>query len=460
MKTEIVSQEKNFIEAKAEFTPEETKKAVESTYRKIGKDANIKGFRKGKVPRHTLELYFPKESVRAEATQDLVNEAIDKMIEEYELKLISEPEVQPAQIADDDTFEVTVKFEVSPEFELPDFGEIEVDKIVYDITDDMVKAQLERILDANAEIVPTYEERPLTKDDYASVSFDTFGISEDGTEFKTQEGQKTEIFLGSASLVPQVSEALIGKTPGETVTVDIPIENEETVKKNHVVATRFEIEILGIMKREIPELTDDFAAKVSEGRFPTAEALKEEIKRQLTETMENNSKENLKETIVDKLADMIDFEVPASLLNRQKEAAKKHFANRVMKEKNMSLEDYFKQDGIDKEAIEKEMELTAYNSVKQALILEAVADANNIEWTPEELNAEIKSLARMSGVEPQRFEEYIYADRNRIFEIAERVRNRKAADFLTTAVKVKEVNALDLAGRDEKKEEAAENKAE
>ena len=237
MKTEILSQEKNLVEAKAQFTAEEVTKAVESTYKKISKQANIKGFRKGKIPRRTLELYFPKESVYAETIENLIPDAIDKMIEEYELKLITEPEVKPGEIKDGEDFEVTVKFEVTPQFDLPDLEEIEVEKTVYETTDEMVEEQVKRIVESRAEVVPTYEDRPLTKDDYASVKYDTFVYYEDGSEKKAEEGQKTEIFLGADTMRPEVVEAIVGKVPGDSVSIELPIEGEEA-KKDHAVKSR------------------------------------------------------------------------------------------------------------------------------------------------------------------------------------------------------------------------------
>ena len=95
MKTEILSQEKNVVEAKAQFTAEEVNKAIENTYKDISKKANIKGFRKGKVPRRMLELYFPKDAACAETLEKLLGDAIDNMVEEFELKLIADPDLKP-----------------------------------------------------------------------------------------------------------------------------------------------------------------------------------------------------------------------------------------------------------------------------------------------------------------------------------------------------------------------------
>ncbi len=438
LKTEILSQEKNVVEAKAQFTAEEVTKAVESTYKKISKQANIKGFRKGKIPRRTLELYFPKDAVYAETMENLVPDAIDKMIEEYELKLIAEPDVKPGEIKEGEGFEVTVKFEVTPQFDLPNLEEIEVEKTVYETTDEMVEDQVKRIVESRAEMVPTYEERPLTKDDYASVQYDTFLYYEDGSEKKCEEGQQTEIFLGADTMRPEVVEALVGKAPGETVSIELPVEGEEA-KKDHVVKSRYEIEVLGIMKKTTPELTDELVIEITQSKHKTTGEFKEEVRKQLEAAAENQSKENLKDTIVNKIAGMVEVDVPMTLIERQKDSIRKQQAERIKRENNMTMEEFFEKSGMNKESYEAELDMAAMNIVKRALVLEAVAEANDIEWTPEELTQEITSIARMSGVDPKKLQDYIYGDRDRLFEMAEKIRNRKTVDYLVTTVKVTEV---------------------
>lgn len=452
MKTEILSQEKNLVEAKAQFTAEEVTKAVESTYKKISKQANIKGFRKGKIPRRTLELYFPKESVYAETIENLIPDAIDKMIEEYELKLITEPEVKPGEIKDGEDFEVTVKFEVTPQFDLPDLEEIEVEKTVYETTDEMVEEQVKRIVESRAEVVPTYEDRPLTKDDYASVKYDTFVYYEDGSEKKAEEGQKTEIFLGADTMRPEVVEAIVGKVPGDSVSIELPIEGEEA-KKDHAVKSRYEIEILGIMKKTASELTDELVAEITQSKHKTVDDFKEEIRKQLQTAAENQSKENLKDTIVNKIAGLVEVEIPQTLVDRQKDSIKKQQAERIKRENNMTMDDFFEKSGMSKEGYDTELETAARNIVKRALVLEAVAEANDIEWTPDELTQEIASIARMSGIDPKKLQDYVYGDRDRLFEMAEKIRNRKTLDYLVTAVKVTEVP-------EKKAEETVEKEAE
>lgn len=440
MKTEILSQEKNVVEAKAQFTAEEVNGAIENTYKKISKKADIKGFRKGKVPRRMLELYFPKDAACAETLDELVSGAIDKMIEEFELKLIADPDLKPEPLKENEPYEFAVKFEVAPEVTLPDIAEIEAEKTVYDVTEEMVDGRIANILDARAEIVPTYEERPLAKEDYVSVKYDTYVTFEDGEEKKEQDGVKTEISLSAATIRPEVAEALIGKAPGEKAVIEFPSEGEEA-KKAKAVKSRCEIEILGIMKKNTPELTDELASEITRGGEKTVAEFRESVRKQLETAAARQSESSLKDSAVEKITELAEVEIPESMIERRKASMRASQAERIKRESDLSLEDYFEKNGMDKESYEAELDAVARRTVKRSLVLEAIADENDINWTADELEREISTIAVMSGAEPKKFREYIYGDRGRLYEIAERLRTRKTIDYIATAVKSVEVPA-------------------
>ena len=447
LKTEILSQEKNVVEAKAQFTAEEVNKAIENTYKDISKKANIKGFRKGKVPRRMLELYFPKDAACAETLEKLLGDAIDNMVEEFELKLIADPDLKPEPLKENEPYEFTVTFEVTPEVTLPELAEIEAEKTIYEVTDAMVDERIANILDSRAEIVPTYEERPLAKDDYVSVKYDTYVTYEDGEEKKEQDGMKTEIFLGSETIRPEVAEALIGKNPGEKASIELPNEGEEA-KKAKAVKSRYEIEVLGIMKKNTPELTDELAAEITHNAHKTVDEFKASIRKQLETSAERQSESSLKDSAVEKAVELSEVEIPEKMIERQKDAMREQQAERIKRENDMTMEDFFAKSGMDKDSYDS----AARKIVKRSLVLEAIADENDINWTPDELKQEINSLALMSGVEPQKLQEYIYGDRNRLYDIAERLRARKTIDFIAKAVKSVDVP--------EKKDAPAEKEAE
>ena len=447
-----MSEDKNIVEAKAQFTPEEVSKAVEDTYKKISKNANIKGFRKGKIPRRTLDLYFPKSSVLAEALEELIPEALDKMVEEFELKLIGEPELKPEPLKEGEPYEFTVKFEVIPEIEIPELSEIEAEKRIYPVTDDMVDDQIKNILERNAKIVPTYEDRPLTKDDYASVKYDTYITHEDGTENKAEEGKKTEIFLGSETVRPEVVDALVGKVPGDTVSVELPVDGEEA-KKDKAVKSRYEIEILGILKKEKPELTGEYVAEFTNNQHKTVDELKQEVRKQYEAAYASQSDEEFQEDALAKLADKTEFEVPQTLIKRQIESIKKQQEQKIKNEGKLTLDQYLEKIGMDKAKYEEDLAKTAERIVKRSLILDEIAEANDIEETKEDLTSEIARIAASSGVDPKKLLDYVYGDKDRLYEMADRIRTRKAIEFVASKVKSKEVEAERL---DKKEEPAAE----
>ena len=161
---------------------------------------------------------------------------------------------------------------------------------------------------------------------------------------------------------------------------------------------------------------------------------------------ERQSEETLKYSAVSKITEASEVEVPQTLVDRQKQAIRAEQEDRIKRESGLSFEDFFAQSGMDKEKYETELTEASQRVVKRALVLEAIAEANDIEWTPEELEAEIKHIAIASRIDPKKFHDYVYSNRDRLFEIAEKIRNRKTVDFIVTKVKVTEV--------EEKKEEA------
>lgn len=439
MKTEVVSQEKNIITVKAEYDAEQVTKAIEKTYKTLSQKANIKGFRKGHVPRKTIELYFGKKGIYAETMERILPEAIDSMIEEYELKLISEPDLKPGEMEEGKAFEVTVTFEVSPEVILPELETIEAEKPIYVPTEEMRDDNVKRLLEAHSELVPTYEDREITKEDFVSVKYTSNVVDADGTLNEVEKEQKTEINLGQENMRPEVIDAIVGKKPGDTASVEFPVEKDMENKELAGKTMRYEIEILGIMTKKTPELTDETVTEITQSKHKTVEEFKEEVMKQLKDSAEKQSVEALKDSAVNKIAELSTVEVPETLVTRQKDSIKAEQAQRIQRESGMTFEEFFEKSGMEKDKYEAELDEAATRIVKRALVLEAIAEANDIEWTPEELDAEIKSIAFASRVDLKKFQEYIYGDRDRIFEIAEKIRNRKTVDFIITKVKVTEV---------------------
>lgn len=439
MKTEILSQEKNVVVIKAQYDAEEVKKAVDRTCKELSEKANIKGFRKGHVPRKTLELYFGKKGIYGEVLEDIIPTAVNAMIDEYELKLITDPNVDQGELVEGSPFEMTVTFEVSPEVTMPSLESLEFERTVSLPSEDDLNKNIEQILDAHSELVPTYEDRETTSNDYVSVKYTSNTINEDGSMKPVETDQKTEINLAQKDLRPEFANALCGKKPGDEVTVEFELLSDPDAEESPLVKMSYSLEILGIMKKETPELTDETVTMITNSKHNSVEEFKNEVMSQLKAAADRESGEQLKSKVVDKIVELSEVEIPAVLIENQKVSIRADRDERFNKAMKMTYEEYADAHGLDKEKEEADLEKLAEDSVKRTLVLEAAADANEVQWTIEEVDAEIARMAASGRMDPKKLREYIMSDRERALGVASMVRNRKTIDFLVTSVKVKDV---------------------
>ncbi|MEG1502067.1 MAG: trigger factor [Synergistaceae bacterium] len=437
MKSELISQEQNIVTVKAEFDSEEVKGAILKTYKELSKKANIKGFRKGHIPAKTLELYFGKQTIFAETMELIIPDALDTIVDEYELRLIKEPDLKPGEMEEGKPFEFTAIFEIFPEVTFPEIETIEAEKTIYLPTDEMVEENIVKLLDAHSEVVPTYEERPLTKEDYVSVKYSSNMVDENSNVTVIEEDKKTEINLGLDEMKNEIVDALVGKNLGETVTVDFPVDKDN--KELSGKGMRYIIEILGIMKKETPSLSDETVLKITQGQNKTVDEFRTEVSNQLKKSAERQSEETLKNSAVSKIVELSEIELPQSIVDRQIEAMKEDQVRRIQKESGMTLDEFFEKTGMDKEKYEAELKESAEKIVKRGLVLEAIAEANDIQWTRDEIDSEISTMAISSNIDLKKARDFIYSDRDRVYEIAEKIRNRKTVDFIVSKVKVIEV---------------------
>lgn len=449
MKTEVLSQEKNVLVVKAEFEAAEVNSAIAKTVNTLSLKANIKGFRKGHVPRRAIELYFGKQGIYQETLEDILQSAVEQSVEEYDLDLISHPDVKPSELEENKPFSVEITFEVTPEITLPELSSLEAEKIIYSPSEEMEQQNIDKMLEMLSELNPLYEEREIRPDDYVSVKFSSSIVNEDGSATPVEADQKTEIFLGQQNIRPQITDALTGKKPGDKVTIEFPVEEEADDKEMAGKNMRYEIEVLGLMKRDIPELTDETAEKISSGQYKTVDEFRQSIRDRLQASADRESAESLKASAVEKLVEASEVDLPESLVKRQAEALKQEQAKNIQKESGLSLEEFFEKSGIDIESYEAETEASARRIVKRSLVLEAIAKREDIHATPEEFNSELQRMAMAARMEYDKFRSFVMAENERVYEISARITNRKAIDFLTAQVKVTEVSEADKAAQSE-----------
>ncbi|MFP4482439.1 MAG: trigger factor [Thermovirgaceae bacterium] len=429
MRSEIVSQENNIVKIKAEVPEGEFRQSVEEAIAELREKVDIKGFRKGKVPRNILELHLGREAIQSEALEKMLPKTIDTLVEEYELELIDRPKVDIETLEDNEPLVMTFTFETRPEVELGDVTELEVKKRVVDVNDEMVDEAIDQVRQSFAEKEPVAE-RPVGEQDVVQVEYIPGEESDE-----TQESRKTDIDLSEGNVREEFREALIGKNVGDAATVEISLEDPEDPEKP-AETVRYDLKILSIMEKRLPEPGPELYSKVFGEEVGTEEAFRQKVREALEARFESESLENSKEEAVAKLCDASSVEVPEKLIERQMESIKKDEEQRIQQQTGKSREEYFKDIGINEEEHEKELRQHAENLVKRSLVLESFADMEKIQVEQQDLQQEIQELAQSVGVEAEKVQQMLANDKDRLGQLFGKIRYRKTVDRLFESVQV------------------------
>jgi trigger factor len=436
VRSEIVSQEKNIVKIKVEVPEGEFRESVEETIAELRKKVDIKGFRKGKVPRNILELHLGRETIQSEALEKLLPKTIDTLIEEYELELIDRPKVDIKTLEVNEPLVMTFTFETRPEVELADVTELEVKKRVVDVNDDMIDEAITQVRQSFAEKEPV-SDRPVGDSDVVQVEY-----TQDGESEETQEPRKTDIDLSEGHVREEFRKALIGKNVGDQAAVEISLEDPGDPDRP-AETIRYNLKILSIMEKRLPELGPEFYAMVFGEDVETEEAFREKVREALEARFEAESLENSREEAVARLCEASSVDVPEKLVERQVESLREDEKQRIQQQTGKSREEYFKDIGVNEEEHEKELRQHAENLVKRSLVLESFADMEKIQVEQQDLHQEIHELARSVGVEAEKVQQMLANDKDRLGQLFGKIRYRKTVDRIFEAVQIKEEKATE-----------------
>lgn len=438
MKTEIISQEGNKQRIRATIDAQEFQKALNTVVGELSRKANIKGFRKGKVPRNVLEMYFGREGIYSEALEKVLPAAMGEIVEEYDLSLISEPEVDlEGEVEEGKPVTAVFTFEVRPEVILPDLASIVVEKPVVEVTDAMVDEAVKQIRLRHSELKPV-ENRTSREGDAVSVEYTT-QIVEEGKENTASSPQTTTIQLDPESLREELKNALTGKNIGDEESVEITIEAEHPDPSIAGKTLRYNLKVKEILERILPELDEAFVRKTSQDRLTSLEEFRKEVAERIEEQIRRDVQNAMEANALSKLRDAAQVTVPETLIERQVASMKEEEAAQIKKQFNLSMEEYLDKNGIKPETFEQSIRERAERIVRQTLILEALADERSIEVVSQDIEAEIQNLADSLRTDPERIRSLLFKDRERMTDFLHRIRMNKAISQLLSEVTIKEV---------------------
>jgi len=386
MKAVFEKREKNTVHFNIELPAGDFEGALQKAYLKNRGKFNIPGFRKGKVPRKIIEMNFGADIFFEDAINLLLPEAYSDAIKELKLEPVDSPEVDVEEINLGEPVNVKFRVDVKPEIELGDYSTIELEKVDYSATDAMIDAEIDRVRNMNSRMIDAGD-REIANGDFVTMDFEGF-IDDEAFEGGASEDHVLEI--GSGQFIPGFEEGLLGKKKGDAVEVNVtfPEEyHEESLKGKPAV---FKVDIKEVKVKELPELDDEFAKDVSE--FDTLEEYKNSIRVELEKQLKDQEKIETENKIVEKVVEMSSFEVPEGMIQSQIDNEIKDFEYRVGMQ-GFNMERYLELTGMSVEELRDNFRSVAERRVRADLVLEAIAKAEGVEVTEEDIDKELEKLA-------------------------------------------------------------------
>ena len=400
MSLQVEKMEKNMAKLTIEVSAEELDKAMQNAYLKARGKISIPGFRKGKAPRKMIEQMYGKGIFLEDAANALIPEHYSKALEECDLEIVSQPEIDVTQAEPGKAFIFTAEVAVKPEVTLGEYKGVEVPKSETEVTDEDIDAEIKKEQEKNSRTV-TVEDRGAENGDITTIDFEGFI---DGVAFEGGKGTDYPLTLGSGSFIPGFEDQLVGAKAGDHVEVNVTFPEEYQAAELAGKAAVFQCDVKKVETKELPELDDDFAQDVSE--FDTLAEYREDVKKNLTEKKEKEARAAKENAAVDKAIENAEMEIPDAMLNTQVRQMMNDFASR-MQSQGLTMEQYFQFTGMTAEKMQEEMKPQALKRIQTRLVLEKIAETENIEVSEDEVNEEISKMAEMYKMEADKLKELL-----------------------------------------------------
>lgn len=426
MSLQVEVLEKNMAKLTIEVSAEDFEKAIEKAYQKNRGKINIAGFRKGKAPRKMIEKMYGKGVFLEDAANEIIPEAYTKEIENCDLDIVSQPSIDVVQIESGKPFIFTAEVATKPEVELGEYKGIEVEKKTAEVTDEEVEAALNSEREKQSRLVPVTD-RPVADGDTTTIDFEGFV---DGVAFEGGKGTDYPLTIGSHSFIDTFEEQLIGKNIGEEVEVNVTFPEQYQAAELQGKPAMFKVTIKEIKAKELPELDDDFAQDVSD--FDTLAEYKEDLKKKLLENKEEEVKAQFEEDVLEKVVENAKMDIPDPMVDLQIRQMADNFARRITSQ-GLSMEQYMQFTGMTEDKLVEQMRPQALKTIQSRLVLEAIAKAENIVATDEDLNKELEKMASMYQMEVEKLNELISDKEKESMKLDIAV--QKSVDFIVEQAK-------------------------
>ena len=397
MSVQVENLEKNMAKLTIEVSAEEFEKAVQNAYLRSRGKITIPGFRKGKAPRVMIEKMYGAGIFFEDAANALIQAEYPKAADESGLEIVSQPEIDVVQIEKGKAFIFTAEVAVKPEVTLGKYKGLEVEVTPADVTEEEIAAELKREQENNSRTIDV-DDRAVADGDMVTLDFEGFV---DGVAFEGGKGTDYPLTIGSNSFIPGFEEQLVGAEIGVEKEVNVTFPENYHANDLAGKAAVFKCTVKAIKVKELPELDDEFAKDVSE--FDTLDAYKADIEKKLKERKEAVAKREREDKAVDAVIENAQMDIPEAIQNQIQQLMQDFI--RRMQAQGLSIDQYYQFTGLDNAKIQEQMRPQALKRIQSRLVLEKIAETENIQISDEKFEEELKAMADMYKMEVEKLKE-------------------------------------------------------
>lgn len=388
MKATVEKLENSFAYLSIEVEESRLQRSLDESYHRLSYRVKVPGFRKGRVPKRILEMRIGKETLIEDALRSLIPEVYVEAVKELGIDPLDEPELSVSEAEEGKPLKLTAKVLVRPEVKLPDYKQIRIGKEIPEVSDEDVDRQIQILRENQAVLVPV--DREIVQDgDYVLVKVNV-----------TSQGQDVDLGIGDEAVIIRagdgegsfldINKGVVGLKIGDEAEIEATLperfQDEKFAGKQGLASVKVE----AIRKREVPELTDEFAKAM--GDFENVDAMRQGIRDILEKSVKERVETEYIDKVVDKITEEAEVDVPEILVEREIDRTLRNFEANLV-EQGLSLEGYLESCGLDKEALHSNYRDDAYSAVKSEFVLDAIAKAEGFEAQDDEVNEKVKVIA-------------------------------------------------------------------
>ncbi|MGN0510757.1 MAG: trigger factor [Lachnospiraceae bacterium] len=400
MSVQVEKLEHNMAKLTIEVPETELEAAIEKAYQKQKKSISLPGFRKGKAPRVMIEKMYGKGVFLEDAANSLIPVQYSMAAGESGLEIVSQPTIDVTQLEPGKPFIFTAEVAVKPEVTLGEYKGVEVEKQNTEVLDEEVDAEIFKERESNSRMIDV-EDRAVENGDTVNLDFEGFV---DGEAFEGGKGEGYPLVIGSNTFIPGFEEQLIGANIDEEKEVNVTFPEDYQAEELKGKAAVFKCKVNRIQKKELPEVDDEFAKDVSE--FDTLEEYKADIRKKLAEEKEKDAQRAKEDAVINKIIETSEMDIPDAMVDAQIDQMADDFGRR-MQSQGLSLEQYFQFTGLTMEKLRDELKPQALKRIQTRLVLEKIAEVEDIQPTDEQVDEEIAKMAEMYKMEADKLKEMI-----------------------------------------------------